>query len=68
MEMIEKIQKTLDSAKLFLKLLPEDIEQPHIIIQSDGDINFEWYKSLDQIINISIRPDGLLYLRMVTIS
>ena len=42
----------------FLRLLPDDIPNPNIAAEPDGEIEFEWYKNPDRNFSVSVNKNG----------
>ena len=47
-------------ARKILASLDSDVPSPEILLENDGLVAFEWYKSRDRQISVSIYPDGSL--------
>lgn len=45
----------------FLRSFPIGIEKPNISAESDGAITFEWYRSPQKVLSVSVGPDNRLY-------
>ena len=54
-------KEVLRNAIIFLESLPSDVEPPQIAAEPDGAICFEWYRSPEKVISVSINPGGQLY-------
>ncbi len=54
-------EEVLRDARAFLELLPPDIEMPQTAAEPDGAISFEWYRSPEKVISVSINPGGEIY-------
>lgn len=53
----------LESYRIACKILAaldSDVPSPEILLENDGLVAFEWYKSRDRQISVSIYPDGSL--------
>ena len=51
----------LRKARFFLESLPFGMELPQISAEPDGAITFEWYRSPNRTLSLSINPDGYVY-------
>ena len=51
----------LRNARFFLESLPFGMELPQISAEPDGAITFEWYRSPNRTLSLSINPDGYVY-------
>ena len=60
-EAIAVMEETFQLAYRFLQLLPLGIEIPSIIVEQDGQIAFEWYRSPNRVLSVSIDPNGYLH-------
>ena len=49
---------TYQAAKRFVLALPLDIPAPEVVVDADGEINFEWYGKLGQRLTMALRKDG----------
>ena len=47
-------ETTFENAATFLKALPLGIIQPEISAHPDGEVEFEWFKSPDRVLTVSI--------------
>lgn len=50
-----------DIAISFLEAMPLDMEAPSVVGEPDGQIAFEWYRSLSQTMTVSVDPTGRLH-------
>ncbi len=42
----------------FLRLLPDDIPNPDIVAEPNGEIEFDWYKNSDRLFSLSVNGNG----------
>ena len=45
----------------FLESLPLGTPAPSVGVEADGHLTFEWYRSPDKVLSVSIGPDGMTY-------
>lgn len=53
--------ETHDVARRLLESLPSDMPLPTITAEPDGQLNFEWYQSPQQLLSASIGSDGTVF-------
>jgi hypothetical protein len=53
--------QTYQVAEKFLKSLPTDIPPPSIGAEADGHLTFEWYRTPDLVLSVSIDPQHQLH-------
>jgi len=51
--------ETYRHAYQFLELLPYGVKPPSVGVESDGHLTFEWYRSKEHVLSVSIGPDGM---------
>ena len=44
----------------FLRILPNDVPEPDIVIEEDGEVGFDWDVSRRATFSVSVGPDGTL--------
>jgi hypothetical protein len=49
---------TYQAAKRFVQALPLEIPPPEVIVDADGEVNFEWYGKQGQRLTMALRKDG----------
>ena len=54
-------QDTAEYALSLIMCFPLDIPIPDFFADTDGHINFEWYKNSNRIVTASISQDGIIY-------
>ena len=54
-------KEVLQNARTFLESFPPGVEQPQIAAEPDGAISFEWYRSPEKVISVSVNPRGEVY-------
>ena len=54
-------KEVLRNAIIFLESLPSGVEPPQTAAEPDGAISFEWYRSPEKVISVSVNPGGQLY-------
>ncbi len=54
-------KEVLQNARTFLESFPPDIELPQIAAEPDGAISFEWYRSPEEVISVSVNSEGEIY-------
>ena len=54
-------KEILQNARTFLESFPSGVEQPQIAAEPDGAISFEWYRSPEKVISVSVNPRGEVY-------
>ena len=54
-------KEVLQNARTFLESFPSGVEQPQIAAEPDGAISFEWYRSPEKVISVSVNPRGEVY-------
>ena len=54
-------KEVLRNTRTFLESLPSDTELPQIAEEPDGAISFEWYRSPEKVISLSINLNGQLH-------
>lgn len=55
------LNQTLWTAHRFLDALPLGTPAPSMAAEADGNLSFEWYRSSNWVLSVSISPDGMLY-------
>lgn len=53
-------QATLDSAIGFLRALPREVASPVIVVESDGQVGFDWEVSPRQVLSVHVGGNGML--------
>jgi hypothetical protein len=53
--------ETISKASRFLGALPHDTPKPTIGAEPDGDVTFEWYKTPQRLLSVSISRGGKLH-------
>ena len=54
-------KEVLRNAIIFLESFRPEVEPPQIAAEPDGAISFEWYRSPEKVISVSINPGGQFY-------
>ncbi len=52
---------TVEQACAFAEAFPADLPLPTIGLEPDGDITFEWYRTRQEILSVSVDRTGTLY-------
>ena len=60
-EPVKYLNQALDFAKSLHSESPELADSAEIIPENDGCLCFEWHKSENQFITVSVKSDGLIY-------
>lgn len=58
---VQPLPATAKNAQSFADSLPDDLQQPGIWAEDDGDIEFEWYVRPDWVFSVSVSSEGVLY-------
>lgn len=53
--------ETFARAYAFLEVLPNNVAAPTVGAEPDGHITFEWYRSQNRVLSVSVSPEGNLY-------
>jgi hypothetical protein len=52
---------TFRLAKAFLDAVPSTTRSPEVSAHFDGDVEFEWFRSADRVLTISVGPSGIIH-------
>ena len=52
--------RAVEHALVFLELLPDETPEPEMVVESDGEIAFDWDAGRRATFSVSIGPDGTL--------
>jgi hypothetical protein len=54
-------EDTYRFANRFLESLPPGTPPPSVGAEADGHLTFEWYRSTDRLLSVSVSPEGMIY-------
>lgn len=60
-DIVDIASQSLMHAKRFIDLLPPNWPTPEIGLDPDGEVSFEWYKTPDKLLAISVSREGDLH-------
>ena len=52
---------TVETAHQFINSIPDNVPLPSMVAESDGQLNFEWYREPRKLLSVSVSTNGILY-------